>query len=335
MKIIVMAGGACGERAVSLQSGRCVAQALHHSGHYVAFCDPALPASEQDFAFFSPQEDLPDPTPARAPVSDRFDPALLPKLRASDVVFLALHGGQGEDGTVQSLLQACGIPYTHASPLPCRLAMDKSVSKELWQTAKIPTPAAVLLEASVTVPPPDLCYPCVLKPIDGGSSIGVRMVQNQVELSDFLASRDPADTAPLLAETYIEGREFSVGILDGCALPPVEIIADGYYDYTQKYCENGAQEICPAPLTAGESDELCRLAERAAGALRLDAVCRIDFLQSAQNGQFYCLEANALPGMTARSLLPLTAAAAGISFEALCNLIAHDGANHARTRKKP
>ncbi len=333
MKIIVMAGGASGERAVSLQSGRCVAQALHHSGHQIAFCDPALPASAQEIIFFSPQEPLPNPAPPRAPLSSLFDPALLPKLRKADVVFLALHGGQGEDGTLQSLLQACGIPYTHASPLPCRLAMDKSVSKELWQTAKIPTPSAVLLEATAITPPPELCYPCVLKPLDGGSSLGVQMVQNQAQMADFLAHRAP-DDRPLLAETYIKGREFSVGILDGCALPPVEIVADGYYDYTQKYCENGAQEICPAPLTAGESDELCRLAERAAAALRFDAVCRIDFLQSAQNGQFYCLEANALPGMTARSLLPMTAAAAGISFAALCNLIAHDGANHARTGGK-
>lgn len=324
MNITVLAGGDSPEREVSLFSGRAVANALRQNGHAVAFCDPFCEIASQDLHFYKAGENAPDCAAGRA--KSTVDPALFSHILASDAVFLALHGGKGEDGTIQSFLQLCGVPYTGPSPLPCRLAMDKSVTQEMLTAAKIPTPFGVLLASEADLESAPLCFPCILKPRTGGSSIGLYHAKNRAECAFALQDwAQNGDGTPLLAQPYIAGREFSVAVIDGAALPIAEIFADGAYDYRQKYASDGAREVCPAVLAPHERDELGRLAVRAAHALRMDAVCRVDFLQNEENGQFYCLEVNALPGMTERSLLPLCASAAGIEFPSLCARILQNG----------
>ncbi len=311
MDIVVLAGGISSERAVSLQSGRCVADALQEKGHRVTLCDPAT------LFFGESKEQRPD-----APfVEKEALCAFLARLQRADTVFMALHGGAGEDGTWQSVLELLRIPYTGPDPLGCRLAMHKALAKQLLHAARVPVPFGVLIEDRTQVEWERICYPCVVKPNAGGSSIGVCWVQNETQCRQVLSD----SSVPMLCETYIEGREFSVGVLEGEVLPIAEIFANGRYDYDSKYRPDGAREVCPAPLTQGEEAELKRLALCAARALHLESVCRVDFLQSAQNGQFYCLEANALPGMTARSLLPLCAKANGISYPDLCERLAQMG----------
>ncbi len=327
--ITVLAGGNSPERDVSLSSGRAVANALRKNGYAVALCDPFCKMEVQELHFSSTEETAPflqNGTP-----KETIDLALFAQLCASDAVFLALHGGQGEDGTIQSLLQLCGIAYTGPNPLACRLAMDKSVTQEMLTAAKIPTPFGVLLTEKTELDPAPVCFPCVLKPRTGGSSIGLYHAKNRAECEFALQDwAQNGDGTPLLCQPYIAGREFSVAVLGGKALPVAEIFADGAYDYRQKYDPDGAREVCPADLLPHEKQELQDLAVRAARALRMDAVCRVDFLQSAQNGQFYCLEVNALPGMTERSLLPLCAKAVGIDFPSLCERILQDGLARGR-----
>ncbi len=311
MDIVVLAGGVSQERAVSLQSGRCVAQALEERGHHVHLCDPAV-------LFLGEAFDPDNKTPF---VKTSEFCAFLARLQHADVVFLALHGGAGEDGTWQSILELLRIPYTGPSPLGCRLCMNKALAKQLLSSARVPTPCGVLIEDCTQVEWEKICYPCVIKPNAGGSSIGVHWVQNEAQCRAVLSESH----TPMLCETYIEGREFSVGILEGEVLPIAEIFAQGRYDYDSKYRPDGAKEVCPAALSTSESEELKRLALRAMRVLHLDHLCRVDFLQSSQNGQFYCLEANALPGMTGRSLLPLCAQANGIAYPELCERIALAG----------
>lgn len=336
MKITVLAGGYSPERDVSLLSGSLIANSLCHSGHSVALVDVFFPyegvltdeafTTDGNFYYTIPKnppdlEALRQQVPGTALIGN----GVLDLCAISDVVFLALHGGMGEDGRLQAILSSMGIPYTGSDFSSCLAAMDKSVSKLLFRAAGVPTADSVLVrkgEISRAV-----SYPCVVKPCSCGSSVGVSIVHNEKELQTALAVAKQYETK-ILIEDLIVGREFSVGILNGRALPAIEIRPkDGFYDYERKYQSGMTEEICPAELSEKDAALLAQTALKAHRALGLGSYSRIDFIREEATGRFVCLEANTLPGMTPMSLLPQEAAAAGIGYDELCLIIANTAMN--------
>ena len=252
--------------------------------------------------------------------------ARLPKRGDCDVAFLALHGGRGEDGTIQALLDLAGVPYTGSGHLASALAMDKDLSKHLFRAYDVGT-ANWLMATDPSTPPSAasveraLGWPVIVKPSKQGSTVGLSIVKQPVELAAAIGEAFEHDDEVMI-EQFIAGRELTVGILGGEALPVGEIIPKHeIYDYECKYTAGMAEEIFPAPLTAEQTAEVQEQARRAFAALKLGGCARIDFRMTAP-GVFYCLEANTLPGMTATSLIPQAAAAAGIPFPELCERIA-------------
>lgn len=338
MKILVLAGGYSTEREVSLTSGSLIANALMKAGHRVALVDTYLGADVGDDADalfrtdadyrYSVSTEVPD-LAALKEQSGNGD-ALIGRgvealCRCADVVFNAMHGGMGEDGTVQSYLDCLGIRYTGTGALGAALSMDKDVTKRLLNGAGIDTPHGIAVcpsaerDAAARVMR-EVGLPCVVKPARGGSSVGVSMVENETELQDALA-HGTAYEERLIVERRIVGRELTVGILGDCALPPVEIIPhSGFYDYHNKYQGGCATELCPAPLADEQTKRLQDITLRGFEALRLNAYARFDYIMD-EAGKVWCLEANALPGMTPTSLLPQMAAAVGMDYTALCEEI--------------
>ena len=261
--------------------------------------------------------------------------ARLPKRGECDVAFLALHGGRGEDGTIQALLDLAGVPYTGSGHLPSALAMDKDLSKHLFRAHDVGT-ADWLMATDASTPPSAaaverrLGWPVIVKPSKQGSTVGLSIVKQPAELAGAIAEAFEHDDEVMI-EQFIAGRELTVGILGGEALPVGEIIPKHeIYDYECKYTAGMAEEIFPAPLTAEQTTEVQEQARRAFAALKLGGCARIDFRMTAA-GEFCCLEANTLPGMTATSLIPQAAAAAGIPFPELCERIAQLAADASRT----
>lgn len=321
MKIAILYGGNSPERAVSLCSGRGVAHALLHGGEQIALCDPAAPEHALRAGWTEDARRLPaDAAALSFPVGGGGLLPLLPLLREADAVLPMLHGGWGEDGSLQAFLDLLGIPYTGSGRLASCVAMDKSLSKRLLREGGIPTAPWLCFSPS---DPPDVAaveakvgFPCVLKPAAGGSSIGVRLLPTPADLPAALSALEE----PLyLLEAYLFGRELSVSILDGgLVLPPAEITAHGaFYDYGSKYEPGGAEELCPASLTPAEQAATEKTALAAFRCLGLRGYGRVDLILSPE-GIPVVLEANTLPGMTETSLLPRCAAAAGIGYEALC-----------------
>ncbi len=336
MKITVLAGGLSPEREVSLTSGSLIANALMERGHRVLLLDvyegiDELPSDPEEL-FRSDRryshrvgEEVPDLEALKKRVGN--GKALIGKnvtelCRMSDRVFLALHGGMGENGQLQAYLDCCGISYTGSGYDGCVLSMDKDVTKRLLREAGVPTADWVRVE-----PGEDrieeilnrVGLPCVVKPTLGGSSVGVAMVDRKEQLRAALAEA-AKNGESVLAERRLFGRELTVGVLDGETLPAIEIIPkEGFYDYKNKY-QGTTEEICPAPISEETAAELARLTRIAFGALRLRQYARLDYILD-QNGKLWCLEANALPGMTPTSLLPLSASAVGISYGELCERI--------------
>ncbi|MGH7545668.1 MAG: D-alanine--D-alanine ligase, partial [Gemmatimonadota bacterium] len=249
-------------------------------------------------------------------------PALgeMPALRRTDVVFLALHGGAGEDGRLQALLDLVGVPYTGSGYLGSALAMDKQVSKWLFERAGIPTPAWRMAPADAATVAREIAFPVVVKPSKQGSTVGLTVVREPAALAPAIATAYEFDDEVLI-EKYIEGRELTVGILGERALPVVEIRPKhAVYDYECKYTKGMSEYLVPAPLSDAQVATIQELGLRAHRVLKLSGFSRIDFRMDPAGG-FYCLEANSLPGLTQTSLLPKAAAAAGISFPALCDQI--------------
>jgi D-alanine-D-alanine ligase len=250
----------------------------------------------------------------------------LPKRGDCDVAFLALHGGRGEDGTIQALLDLSGVPYTGSGHLPSALAMDKDISKHLMRAFDVQTADWLMAVDPASPPDPEvvgrtLGWPLIVKPSKQGSTVGLSIVKQPAELIPAIDEAFKHDDEVML-EQFIAGRELTVSILGGTALPVGEIIAKKeIYDYESKYTPGMAEEIFPAALTAEEAAEVQEQARRTFVALKLSGCARIDFRMTS-DGQFYCLEANTLPGMTATSLVPQAAAAAGITFAELCEQIA-------------
>ena len=334
MKIAVLCGGLSNERDVSISTGTGAARALRALGHQVVLMDlflgyprPFADASE----VFTVREELgsaaigdhsPDLDEVRAMRPDPeciVGPNVLTICRAADIVFLALHGEEGENGKVQALLDLHGIPYTGSGYLGSAIAMNKALSKMLLRENGIATPQSVTLQRGDTAP--GIALPCVVKPCSGGSSVGTSIVRTADELDAALALAFRYE-AKVLIETYISGRELTVGVMDGRAMPVIEIIPkSGFYDYKNKYLAGATDEICPAQIGPEATARVQRLAERVYAALMIDVYCRCDFLWDTAADEIYCLEANTLPGMTPTSLIPQMAAAEGMDYGALCEQI--------------
>lgn len=336
MNIVVLAGGLSTERDVSLSSGKKIAAALRQNGHKVCLLDlflglPDCPACLQD-AFTSVNNedksvihtDAPDIGSVIASrkegLSGRVGNYVIELCRFADITFLALHGGDGENGKVQAFFDMLGIRYTGSSSQGCAVAMHKWISKQLLVGAGVPTPAGILLKKGEPVPP----FPgsCVVKPCCGGSSIGISIAHTEAEYASAVEEAFRFEEE-VLVESYVRGRELSCAVLNGKALPVIEIIPrSGFYDYANKYQPGYTEEITPAHISDEATALVQRLAEKAAEALFLSVYCRVDFLLT-ESGDAVCLEANTLPGMTPTSLFPQEAAAVGISYPELCEKIIH------------
>lgn len=319
-------GGTSAERDVSIASGVRIAAALRTRGHEVTSLDTALgviDAPQEEALLRAGVKVAPPPLEALAEMSRAsLSPALgtLPAIRQADVVFLALHGGQGEDGTLQALFDLCGVRYTGSGPLASALAMDKELSKTLFRAAGVPTPDWRMAPAGRAEVEAHLGFPVIVKPSKQGSTVGLTLVKDPRDLEPAIAEAFRYDDEVML-EQYIPGRELTVGILGDEALPVGEIIPKHeIYDYECKYTKGMAVEEFPARLSAEESVALQAQARLAFRALKLRGYARIDFRRRGP-GDFFCLEANTLPGMTELSLIPQAAMAAGIAFADLCERI--------------
>jgi D-alanine-D-alanine ligase len=321
MKIAVLFGGTSEERDVSIASAAQVIPVLRSLGHEVIAVDTAagrLGAPEE--------RKLLESRVAPAPPSDQnmatlrsgalTNPTTAIDPRQIDLVYLALHGGAGEDGRIQALLDLAGLKYTGSNHIASAAAMDKDLSKRLFRVAGVPTADWLMAPVSTDEVVQTLGLPVVVKPNKQGSTVGLTVVRDATRLEPAVQLARRYDDEVMI-EKFVAGREFTVGILDGQALPVGEIIAPGeVFDYQSKYQVGGAREVFPADLASSEVATLQRYALAAHRALKLGAYSRVDFRRDAAGG-FWCLEANSLPGMTATSLLPQAARAAGIDFPAL------------------
>ena len=339
MKIVVLAGGLSPERNVSLSSGSMVCQALRSKGHQVALVDlffgledyegelEALYEAPIPEQFKKVDRNAPDLKAVRASRKDQ-SPSVIGKgvlelCATADVVYLGLHGTCGEDGRIQAMFDLMGIPYTGAGHTSSAIAMDKDLTKRMV-AGKVLTPKWDV----VTVTDENLAeltekteLPVVVKPIASGSSIGVYIAYDRAELRHALeVSRDLGGRTVL--EQFIKGREMSVGILNGKALPSIEIIPkEGFYDYANKYQPGAAIDVCPAEIPAEWEKRMGDAAVTVFNELGLSVYSRADFILT-EDGTPYFLEINTLPGFTPTSLLPQEAAAVGIEYADLCELVA-------------
>lgn len=331
MKIVVLAGGISTERDVSFVSGKNVYEALKSKGHQVVLTDVYLGMEEMPDNVFEAEvdwtkqigavtEQCPDIEAVKAMRKDGgksfFGPNVLALCQEADVVFVALHGENGENGKIQAAFDLMGIKYTCTDHVSSAICMDKAITKDIFRAYNIPTPVGVhFTKENAQLEPVTL--PCVVKACCGGSSIGVSVVFTKEEYTTALEDAFSYD-AQVVVEQYIKGREFSVGVIAGKALPIIEIApVTGFYDYKNKYQAGSAVETCPADLSEEITVKMQKCAEDVFEALRLKKYARMDFMLD-ENDEFYCLEANTVPGMTNTSLLPQEAAAVGISFEDLC-----------------
>ena len=335
MDIVVLCGGLSNERDVSLSSGMLVSRALRSLGHRVVTVDAFLGYPEKytvptDVFSMPPREDLlkvgenaPDLEAVKAmrhqADDSRIGANVVELCRAADIVFMALHGEDGENGKLQALFDIEGIRYTGSGYLGSAIAMNKQLAKTVMASAGIRVPEGKLITRGSedrTAPG----FPCVVKPCSGGSSVGVSIVKDQKAFDDALELAFRYEDS-VLVEKFIKGRELTMGVLAGKAMPAIEIIPkSGFYDYKNKYQAGLTEEICPAPIPESATARLASISEKVFAALKLEVYCRVDFLMD-EAGEIWCLEANTLPGMTPTSLIPQMGAAMGYSYPALCQRI--------------
>jgi len=321
MKIAVLFGGTSEERDVSIASAAQVIPVLRSLGHEVIAVDTAAGRLS------APDErKLLESRVAPAPPSDQSiatlrsgalsNPATAIDPREIDVVFLSLHGGAGEDGRIQAMLDLAGLRYTGSNHIASAAAMDKDLSKRLFRAANVPTADWLMAPASADEVGRAIGFPVVVKPNKQGSTVGLSVVREPGQLAAAIELAQRYDDEVMI-EKFVAGREFTVGILAGVALPVGEIIAPReVFDYQSKYQVGGAREVFPAEIPAAEAATLRAHALAAHRALKLGAYSRVDFRRDSDGG-FWCLEANSLPGLTATSLLPQAARAAGMEFSTL------------------
>ncbi len=332
MKITVLMGGASSERNVSLASGLRIAEALRSKGHKVTGFDPARgPISagmERELAEGPVGTEPPSLETLAKTTGGSFLPALerVPEIAEADVVFLALHGGQGEDGTLQALLDMAHVQYTGSGLLASALAMDKDLSKKLFRAAGVKTAGWFMAPVPLEEAESHLGLPVVVKPSKQGSTVGLTVVKTREQYGAAIEEAFRYDDE-VMVEQFIAGRELTVGVLGDRVFPVGEIKPKHeIYDYECKYTAGMATEEFPAQLSPEQTSRVQRQALAAFRALKLGGCARIDFRLSGpddgeRGGEFYCLEANTLPGMTELSLIPQGAAAMGMSFADLCEEI--------------
>jgi D-alanine-D-alanine ligase len=326
MRVTVLTGGTSAERDVALASAVQVVPALRSRGHEVAVVDTArgfIPEADEP-ALLSGVVGTEPPSIAQLHALERglllSGLANLAAVRDADVLFLALHGGRGEDGTIQTLLEMVGVPYTGSGRLGSAIAMDKDISKRLFQRSGVPTAPWVMAPAARDRVNREFGWPVVVKPSKQGSTVGLTVVKQPGEYEAALALARQYDDEVMI-ERFVPGRELTVGILEGRALAVGEIIPrHEIFDYECKYTPGMSQEIFPADLPPKLSAECGRLALLAHEALKLGGYSRVDFRLTPE-GELFCLEVNTLPGMTATSLMPQSARAVGIEFAELCERI--------------
>lgn len=303
-KVAVMFGGRSAERAVSLKSGAMVLAALTNKGVDAHPFDP----QEQSLAQLAAQD--------------------------FDRVFIALHGGHGEDGTMQGALEVLGIPYTGSGVMACALAMDKWRTKLLWQSAGVPTPPFAMLSADCDFDAvvARLGLPIMVKPANEGSSIGMSKVRRAEDLRpayELAAKYDPL----VMAEAFIEGIELTAGVIGDDVLPLIKLETDrDFYDYEAKYIADDTRYILPCGLSPEAELKIQQEALRAFRALGCSGWGRVDLMLD-RDGRPYFLEVNTSPGMTDHSLVPMAARAAGISYEELCLRVLALASTKSRTQE--
>ena len=326
MKITVLMGGTSSERNVSLASGIRIVQALRDRGHKVTALDPArgVLSAKEELALSTGK--VGTEPPSLEALSKVAEGAFLPNLtsmkeiKEADVAFLALHGGQGEDGTIQALLDMARVKYTGSGHLSSALAMDKDLSKKLFRSEEVKTADWLMAPATIEQVEGMLGMPVVVKPSKQGSTVGLTLVKQRKDLLPAIKEAFKYDDEVMI-ERFVPGRELTVGVLGNVALPVGEIISKHeIYDYECKYTAGMAREEFPAKLSPEATERVQHQALAAFRALKLKGYARIDFRLTSE-GEFYCLEANTLPGMTELSLIPQGAAAMGISFPELCERI--------------
>jgi D-alanine-D-alanine ligase len=344
MRIVVALGGNTPEREVSLRTGAGIGRALIELGHEVTLLDTGTgkilpdPATALALGTGKPAPDATAKPGAAAsaivasgPAGD-LDAWVRSIPRSADLVFIALHGGEGEDGTLQALLDLARIPYTGSGMRASAVSMDKSLSKRIFRDLGIPTPEWVEVEAPEDPAAPwrapvgdaDIArlggYPLIVKPNDQGSSVGITMVDDPAGLLPALETARRYGRV-IVVESFIEGREVTVAVLDDQVFPVVEIIPQGgWYDYERKYTSGASRYEVPAKLPAATTERIVALGLASYRALRCAGLARVDF-RLAGDGTPYCLEVNTVPGMTETSLVPKAAAAAGLSYRDLIRAI--------------
>lgn len=345
MKIVVLAGGISTERDVSLVSGAQIYRALKGKGHDVILLDVFLgyEMSDEEKAgslsqiFFEDRdwakeiggvaEDNPDIETVKALRPDWqkcfFGPNVLDLCREADIVFMALHGENGENGKIQACFDLMGIKYTGTDSVSSAMCMDKGISKDLFRTYDIPSPWGIRVkkEMFAELKREELSFPLIVKACCGGSSIGCAIAHDESEFEGAAAEAFKYDDEVII-EQFIKGREFSIGVMDGVAMPIIEIAPlVGFYDYKNKYQAGSTIETCPAVLDEATTKAMQKCAEKVFKVMRLKCYARMDFMLDEKTNEFFCLEANTLPGMTPTSLVPQEAAVLGISFPELCEKI--------------
>lgn len=333
MKIAVFMGGTSAERDVSLVSGLAVVDNLKAGGHEVIAIDPArgfTPLNNDELkAIEEIDENPPENNGLRQYADENIVQTVMSgELKKVDIVFLILHGGVGEDGTIQAMLDLVNVPYTGSGVMGSAIAMDKLISKKLFIADNIPTPEYFVLEncQNITLDSIDvkirsrIGYPIIVKPISQGSSVGLTLVNSRKDLQKALDLGFQYDNR-LLCEKYIAGRELTISILGDEALPAAECIPEGgLYDYEHKYTDGRTEYICPTVLTDEIRQQVSNLGLKAFKALNCSGFGRVDFRLS-DDDQLYCLEVNTLPGMTSHSLVPKAARAKGMTFPQLVEKI--------------
>lgn len=338
MNIVVLAGGLSTERDVSFVTGNMVSKALRENGHQVILLDVFMGYSDKEenlTGIFDRSEEVsvkvtsipetaPDLAKVKASRKDQsncfFGPNVIRLCQMADIVFMALHGENGENGKIQAAFDLFGIRYTGSDYLSSAIAMNKGIAKQFFLANNIPTPGGITMtkenrEDDIKKLP--LTLPCIVKPCCGGSSIGVTIVRSEEEFKKALDDAFFWENE-LVIEEFVQGREFSVGVIEGKALPIIEIAPiQGFYDYKNKYKAGSAVETCPAELPEEVTKQMQKYAEEVAKCVGLDTYSRTDFLLNDKN-EIFCLEANTLPGMTPTSLLPQEAAVVGVNFNQLC-----------------
>ena len=336
MKIVVLAAGTSTERDVSIVSGTGICKALRGLGHKAILVDvfsgwkEADPetAFDGDFDVDAQAEYIKGFNAgieeAKKERREFFGPNVLELCKNADIVFMALHGSNGEDGRVQAAFDLFGIKYTGADYVSSAIAMDKARAKQVFLAEGVPTPRGISVsrgETRKTAAAFGLELPVIVKPCCGGSSIGVTICHTDEDLEKGLALSFSLEESAVIEE-FIDGDEFTCAVIGEKAYPIVAITpVEGAYDYKNKYTAGATIEICPAPLDEEKTKEMQAIAFEAAAALGIDSYVRVDFLMRKSDRKLYCLEANTLPGMTPTSLVPQEAAAVGIDYPHLCELL--------------